>query len=195
MAKEGGGTRNYNPGSRAWTKRMDEYNGLLATGMYDRSRSAFDKSGGFYITHKDHDQITNHKEDKSDTAVEILASKGYRVYLDAEKSTISDNGKKKDGRIEKLSMDIKTINSAGENSIQRVVKKAALQGAKAVILYQNTPDMDEKYVRKKIYDEKEGLIYVAPKSTIAQIDWIIVVGSNGHVHRHNIAKERWRRGL
>lgn len=194
MAKAGGGTRNYSSNARVMASRRNEYDGLLATGNYDVARSAFDGSGGFYITHRDHNFVEESSKDKSETAIRVLSEKGYRVYLDSEKTTISDNGKKRDGHIEKLPMDIKTINSAGDNTVQRLVNEAAKQNARAVIIYQNTAEADEKYMRNQIYGEK-GVIAKAPLRTLHQIDWIIVVGSRGSVHRHNLMKERWRRGL
>lgn len=194
MAKPPGGTRNYNPNSKAWLNRYSEYNELLSTGNCDTNRSFFDTSGGFYVTHKEHDKIAHPDIDKSDIAINLLAAKGYRIYLDAEKTTISDSGKKKDGRIEKLAMDIKTINSDGKNTIKRNIEEAAKQKAKAVILYQNTPKMDKKYVLEQLYGE-DGFIMKSPKRAVLQIDWVIVIGSNGHVHRHNLIKERWKRSL
>lgn len=194
MSKQSGGTRNYKPNSKPWEKRYNEYTGLLATGNYDIARSFFDNSGGFCVTHKEHDEITEPNLDKSDLAVKYLAAKGYRIYLDSEKTTVSDNGKKKDGRIEKLPMDIKTINTVGKSTIKRAIEKAASQGAKAVILYQNTPKMDAKYVKDSLYGES-GVIMKSPRKVLSQIEWVIVVGANGHIHRHNLVKERYKRGM
>lgn len=192
MAKASGGTRNYSRNLKVMTSRRSEYEGLLATGLYDVTRSAFDNSGGFYITHKEHDRVSNPEEDKSDIAVSFLAMKGYRVYLDSERTTISDNGKKRDGRIEKSPMEIKTINKAGKSTVKNNIEDAAKQNARTVILYQNTPKADVKYIKEQIYGEN-GFIMKSPKKVVNQIDWVIVVGSNGHVHRHNIMEERSKR--
>lgn len=194
MGKESGGTRNYNPNSKAWEKRYNEYTGLLATGDYDIARSFFDNSGGFCVTHNEHNPVTQPDVDKSDIAVKYLTEKGYRIYLDSEKTTFSDNGKKKDGRIEKLPMDIKTINTVGKYTIKRAVEKASVQGARAVILFQNTPDMDAKYIKQALYGA-DGVVNKSPLKVLEKIDWVIVVGANGHVHRHNLIKERHKRGI
>lgn len=178
MAKSGGGTRNYRNNPKALAIRKAEYDGLMATGSYDVSRSFFDPSGGFYITHKGHDTIADPNKDKSDVAVKYLAAKGYRVYLDNEKATISYNGKVKDGRIEKLPMDIKTANSAGKWTLKHDLDYAAQQGANAVVVMQNNPAVNKAY----IIDQIGKMANYAKK----QVDWVFVVGMNGSVHRHRV---------
>ena len=178
MAKRGGGTRNYSNNPKVMATRRAEYDGLMATGSYDASRSFFDPSGGFYITHKGHDTIADHDKDKSDVAVKYLAAKGYRVYLDNEKSAISYNGKVRDGRIEKLPMDIKTANSAGKWTLKHDFDYAAQQGAKAVVVMQNNPAVNREYVTEQI----SKMTNYARK----QIDWVIVVGMDESVHRHKL---------
>ena len=86
-------------------------------------------------------------------------------------------------------MDIKTINLAGKHTIKRQLEKASTQNVKAVVLYQNNPLVDKNYVKNQIYGEN-GFIQKSPKNALEKIDWIIVVGSNGHVHRHDIRKEK-----
>ena len=103
MAKTSGGTRNYRNNPKAMKTRRKEYNSLMGSGNYDHTRSYFDASGGFVATHKEHNHITNHNEDKSDVASINLAKKGYKVYLDSEKSEIEfstgKNKKVRDGRV------------------------------------------------------------------------------------------------
>lgn len=146
----------------------------MLTGQYDSSRSRIDKSGGFYITHKEHDRIKNPDVDKSDIAADILARKGYKVYLDSEKSYI-EYDKKPDGRIYRSVMDIKTINSTGSRTIQNGLQDAEEQTATIAILMQNTPKMTRVYVEDQIkgYWNKGG-----------KIKEIIVVGMSGRIHRH-----------
>ena len=189
MDKRSGGTRNYSKQPRTLKKRHDEFDALMNTGVYDFARSFFDPSGGFAATHNEHNQVIDPAKDKSDVAVQYLAAKGYRLYLDSEKTTISDSGKKKDGRIEKLPMDIKTINNAGKSTIKRACEEAAKQGARCVILFQNTSAMDRKYVSEQLYG-KDGFLQKSPIKMVRQIDWVIVVGSNGHVHRHALFSHR-----
>lgn len=192
MAKKGGRTRNYGGKQNTLQKRLNEYHLLLATGDYDVSRSLFDNSGGFIATNKEHNLVVDSNEDKSEFGTRVLASKGYRLYLDGEKTTISDNGKKKDGRIEKSPMDIKTINVAGRNTIKGAVESAIAQGAKTVILVQNTPDMTIVYVKEQLYG-KNGVIMKSPLRVVSKVEWVIVVGMKGTVHRHNLIEERSKR--
>lgn len=178
MAKQSGGTRNYRNDAKTLDKRRAEFNSLMATGSYDSTRSYFDPSGGFFITHNKHNKITDAEKDKSDIAVKYLAAKGYRVYLDNEQSKISYNGKVHDGRIEKLLMEIKTANKVGKWSLKHDLDYAAQQGAKAVVVMQNNPLVDRAYVT----DQISKMANYAKK----QVDWVIVVGMNGNVHRHKI---------
>lgn len=184
MAKVSGGTRNY-AGKSTFAKREEEFNSLLATGMYDSNRSELHPSGGFYITHNDHNKITDHQKDKSDLAVKALAAKGYKVYLDSEQSTVY-GVKMRDGRIYTAKMDIKTINEVGKNTIKGRVEYAAKQGAEIVVLYQNTTAMDKKYVKQQI----DLIERKSPMKTFENIKMIIVVGANGHIHRHDIVARR-----
>ena len=181
MAKTSGGTRNYRNNPKAMNTRRNEYNSLMGSGNYDLVRSYFDASGGFVATHKEHNHITDHNIDKSDVASRLLAKKGYKVYLDSEKSTIKFETKK-DGRIYELPMDMKTIGEAGKNTIKRAIENASKQDAKVAILYQNTPKMDKQYVLSQI----ELFKTKSPQRARDKIEWVIVVGSNGNVHRHKM---------
>ena len=89
-------------------------------------------------------------------------------------------------------MDIKTINKAGEHTIKKRIEDASKQNVKAVVLYQNIDKMDKKYVLEQIYGEN-GFIQKSPKKAVEKIDWVIVVGANGNVHRHDIRKEKLKR--
>lgn len=188
MAKSSGGTRNYRNNTKTLTTRRKEFDTLMHSGFYDVSRSYFDPTGGFVATNKEHNEVKNPEIDKEKEATLFLANKGYKVYLDSERATIEFEPHN-DGRIYNISMDIKTINEAGNNTIKRQLEKASTQNVKAVVLYQNNPLVDKNYVKNQIYGEN-GFIQKSPKKALEKIDWIIVVGSNGHVHRHDIRKEK-----
>ena len=130
---------------------------------------------------KEHNHITDHNIDKSDVASRLLAKKGYKVYLDSEKSTIKFETKR-DGRIYELPMDMKTIGEAGKNTIKRAIENVSKQDAKVAILYQNTSKMDKQYVLSQI----ELFKTKSPQRARDKIEWVIVVGSNGNVHRHKM---------
>lgn len=181
MAKASGNTRNYNGNVKVMAARRSEFDSLMALPEYDRSRSLFDKSGGFVATHKGHDKVSDHNVDKSDVAVAVLAKKGYKVYLDNEKSTIEYRSKN-DGRIYTAKMDVKTINEAGANTIKTVMEKASKQGATTVILYQNTKSMTRSYVENQIQLFKDK----SPQQARKKINRVIVVGLSGRVHVHHI---------
>ena len=161
--------------------RRSEYNSLMGSGSYDLTRSYFDASGGFVATHNEHNHIKNHDIDKSDIASINLAKKGYKIYLDNEKATIMFQPKR-DGKIYKLPMDIKTIGEAGNNTIKSAIESASKQDAKVAILYQNTPKMDKHYVLSQL----ELFKTKSPQRARDKIEWVIVVGSNGNVHRHKM---------
>lgn len=178
MAKQSGGTRNYRGQSGTMRQRRDEYDTLLASGDYDASRSRFDNSGGFYIMHKDHNKVLDSNIDKSAFAVDALAQKGYKVYLDSEKNYIEFQ-KTADGRLYKSVMEIKTINSAGSSTINNALNQSAKQGASVAVIQQNTPDMTRGYVEKQIDWYRK-----TPRNK--GITQVIVIGSNGAIHRHKI---------
>lgn len=188
MAKASGGTRNYSGNTKVMQNRKNEFDELMYSGFYDTMRSYFDPSGGFVATNKEHNEVEDPNIDKEKEASLFLAKKGYKVYLDSERATVEFQTHN-DGRIYNLPMDIKTINEAGKYTIKRQLEKASTQNVKAVILYQNNPLVDKNYVKNQIYGEN-GFIQKSPKKALEKIDWIIVVGSNGHVHRHDIRKEK-----
>lgn len=188
MAKNSGGTRNYRNNPKALSTRRNEFDGLMHSGFYDVSRSYFDPSGGFVATNKEHNEVEDPNIDKEKEATLFLANKGYKVYLDSERATIEFEPHN-DGRIYNIPMDIKTINEAGKYTIKRQLERASAQNVKAVVLYQNSPLADKNYVKNQIYG-KNGFIQKSPKKALEKIDWVIVVGSNGHVHRHDIRKEK-----
>jgi len=178
MAKASGGTRNYSHRESTLAKRQGEFNQLMKSG-YDRSRSYFSPSGGFKATHEEHNKPLS--GDLAEERCNILADKGYRVYFDSEKASIEFQ-KNKDGRFEKYPMDAKTINAAGQYTIKRALESASKQEASVVVLIQNTKDMTRAYVENqlKLFAEK------SPKRSRDKIEWAIVVGMSGNVHRHKL---------
>ena len=194
--KTSGGTRNYSNKPATLAKRKEEFDDLMSSG-YDISRSLFDASGGFVATHEQHERIKKNDRniDKSDVAAELLAKKGYKVYLDSELAMI-EGIKNPDGRVYDYRMDIKTINEANDNTIRGAVERGikqlrnyentrGLKGMKkAIVLYQNTPDMDKNYVISQF----DKFVERSSKEFRNSVDLVIVVGSNGHVHRHFLDK-------
>ena len=94
MSKASGGTRNYSGNPKTMDKRESEFQAIVSTGNY--KDSYFDKSGGYYVVHKYHNEIADPNTNKEMYAAEVLAKKGYRVYLMSEKSYIT-GAKKTDG--------------------------------------------------------------------------------------------------
>ena len=146
MGKPGGGTRNYSHRPKIIAKRKAEFDGLVATGLYNESY--FDVSGGYYIAHEGH-AIKEDDESKERSAALALAQKGYRVYLMPDQSYVQGLSKS-DGFTEHAQMDIKTISNAGTATIRNAMEKASKQGAELVVLVQNTPAVTKDYVSQQI---------------------------------------------
>lgn len=94
MSKASGGTRNYSGNPKTMAKRESEFQAIVSTGNY--KDSYFDKSGGYYVVHNNHNKIADPNTNKEMYAAEVLAKKGYRVYLMSEMSYIT-GAKKTDG--------------------------------------------------------------------------------------------------
>lgn len=146
MAKPGGGTRNYSNRPKVMAKRKAEFDGLVATGSY--TESYFDKSGGYYVAHKDH-PIKEDAESRERFAVESLAKHGYRVYLMPDQSYVKGLSKN-DGFTEHAPMDIKTVTKTGTATIKNALEKASKQGAELVVLVQNSPAVTKDYITDQI---------------------------------------------
>ena len=178
MAKTSGGTRNYKWTATA-SKRSEEYSSLMETGEYsDGYKSG---SGGFYVLHKDHREIVHSNGDYSNVAARKLADKGYKVYLDSEKSAKIEE-KTPDGRVYSTKVDFKTINNAGKYTIKQAIEKASDQGVDTVVLYQRTKKMTREYVESQL----ELFATKGPKKARAEMKEVIVVGLSGNVHRHKL---------
>lgn len=181
MAKSSGGVRNYRNKPSTLSTRRKKYEYYIRRRDYDAERSYFDASGGYVVTHKLHKNITDVTKDKSDVAALFLAQKGFKVYLGKEISKISRE-RTKDGRIYESPMDIKTINTTGKYTIHSALKHAASQKAKTVVLFQGTKDMTRQYVESQIEFFKGNASKVARR----RIEWVIVVGQSGNIHRHKL---------
>lgn len=177
--KETGGTRNYAKQPKTLQKRRDEYDSLMATGNYDERLSYFDKSGGYVLVHKDHNKIA--KDSSEMKASEDLAKKDYMIRLESEKS-IRYKDKKFDGFIYDFPMDIKTVSTAGNNTIKNALEKASKQGAQKVIIRQGSPEITRSYIEGQIEKFKND----SPRRAVKKIKQVIVVGENGHVHVHDL---------
>lgn len=79
-------------------------------------------------------------------------------------------------------MDIKTINKAGKNTIKNAMESATKQNATVVILGQRTRRMTRAYVESQIrlFQEK------SPARAREKLEYVIVVGRRGTVHRHKL---------
>ena len=179
MAKASGGTRNYRNQPKTVDSRQSEFHSIITTGNY--KDSYFDKSGGYYVVHKDHNPIADSNVNKELYAAKILASKGYRIYLMGENSYITGS-KKTDGFEEHSVMDMKTINSAGDYKIENSLKKAASQGAEVAILIQNTKAMTKEYVKSQI----SMYLHYAKGDERGNLKEVMVIGLSGNVHRHKL---------
>ena len=187
MNKPTGGTRNFSSKPSTLKKRRKEFDNVLSKGDY--IESYFDKSGGYYVMHKNHNKIVhigelgegNRDDNREDYAAKILASKGYRIYMMGEKSYI-DKVKKSDGFGEHSVIDFKTINNTGSRTIDKALVKAREQNADVVVLIQNTPKMDRHYVDEQIqrYTDRTS------ESERGSLKYVWVVGLSGRVHRRKI---------
>lgn len=177
--KTSGSTRNYakQPGTLA--KRRAEFDSLMASGDYDRKKSYFDKSGGFYVWHNSHKPNKDSKAEKF--ASRSLAKHGYKVYLDKEKSN-KNFLSTKDGFIYNSPMDIKKVSKAGKFTIKSHLEKATKQGANTVIIVQGSKKITRQYIDSQIKLFKEK----SPRRAVGKLDYVVVVGKNGHVHRHKL---------
>lgn len=174
-----GGTRNYAHAPSTLRKRRDEYNRLMNSGDYDPERSKFYPSGGFYAVHRYHNNPESY--DAEEKAASVLAEKGYKIYLGDERNTISGKSVN-DGNIYHSRMDIKAITEVGPNTIKSRLEKATKQGATTAILVQTRSDMTRAYVEGQIQKFKE----FSPARARAKLEYVIVVGMNGSVHRHKL---------
>lgn len=161
----------------------------MATGLYDE-RSIFHESGGFAVVHKEHNRVPEKKKDenKEEFATRILAEKGYKVYLDSEKSTIKYE-KNNDGRIYQQKFEFKTINKDGDFRIKNRLEEASKQNVSTVVLIQNTTKMSRDYVERQI----DLFIDTSPRKAVEKINHVIVVGMSGNIHRRDIRKDKERR--
>jgi len=187
MTKQAGGTRYYSSSSAAYRSRRDVYDSLVATGNY--RESYFDESSGFYMIHKDHNEIVhigelgegNNNDNREDYAAQVLAKRGYRTYLMSEKSYI-EGVKKYDGFVDHAMIDVKTINSAGSRTIDKALTKASEQGVNVAILVQNTPKADKKYVLSQLKQYTDN----TPIEKRGNLTHVWVIGLNGKIHRHKL---------
>lgn len=179
MAKPGGGTRNYKPGSKTWQKRKTGYDALAATGSY--RDTMFHNSGGYYLIHNEHKDIDS-PTTKEQFAAQTLAEKGYRAYLMPDSSYV-EGFKKNDGFVDRAQMDIKTINTAGSYTIKNALAKASKQGAEIAVIVQNTKAMTKEYVDSQLRifsDSSEG-----KNNKTLKAAWIISMDGK-RIHRRPI---------
>lgn len=103
------------------------------------------------------------------------------MYLDSEKSD-KFKASTPDGKIEKFAMDVKTIGKTGKYIIKSTLEKASRQGSRAVVLMQGTKKMTRQYVERQIslFQQK------SPKRARDKMEYVIVVGASGNVHRHKL---------
>ena len=119
--------------------------------------------------------------DKSKRGGKKLARKGFRVCLESERSD-KFKASTPNGKIEKFAMDVKTIGKTGKYTIKSTLEKASKQGSRAVVLMQGTKKMTRQYVERQIslFQQK------SPKRARDKMEYVIVVGASGNVHRHKL---------
>ena len=178
MCKQSGGTRNY-ANTPTYDKRKGEYGVLMSSGDYVKGHLY--RSGGFYVIHKHHDKIVRKNNDYSDIAAQKLAKKGYKVYLDDERSFMQGDAKY-DGHVYKVRVDFKTIKEAGTSTMKKQIEKASKQGAEVVVFYQRSKSITKEYVLSQL----ELFRTKSPKLAREKIKEVYVVGLSGGVHRHKI---------
>lgn len=176
MSKPSGGTRNYSHRTKTLAKRRAEFDKVVAKGYY--RESYFDKSGGYYVIHKDHNNI-NGIENKEDFGAKALAKHGYRVYLMSETNYI-EGFKRNDGFVEHAIVDFKTMSTPGKYTLERNLKDASLQRAELCIVIQNSKDMTKEYV------ERQWEAYKAhAKGDEARVKALWVISMDGkRIHKH-----------
>lgn len=187
MTKQSGGTRRYDSSSVAYRNRRDTYDSLLATGDY--KESYFDESGGYYLIHKEHNEIRHTGElgegkdndNREDFAAKVLAQRGYKAYIMGERSYI-DGVKKSDGFVDHAMIDFKTINSAGIRTIDKALAKASEQGVNVAVLIQNTPKADKSYVLSQLKKFTDN----TPIEKRGNLTHVWVIGLNRKIHRHKL---------
>ena len=86
MSKASGGTRNYSGNPKTMAKRESEFQAIVSTGNY--KDSYFDKSGGYYVVHKYHNEIALVRQ-----ATYFTSKKGTKclrllVYQNGENKTV-----------------------------------------------------------------------------------------------------------
>lgn len=164
MAKTAGGNRTMseaaflegvNPVRIAESRR--EFDTFMATGNYDAARSVFYKKGGYYLVHKDRND-PNHEGDSpdfSDVAAKRLAKYGFRVRFEKENAYISrDRAHRVDGHVEGELHEFKTLNTAGTQAMERMLKKAAKQfdsdREMKVVYYIRDPKANAAYINGQL---------------------------------------------
>lgn len=103
------------------------------------------------------------------------------MYLDSEKSD-KFKASTPDGKIEKFAMDVKTIGKTGKYTIKSTLEKASRQGACAVVLMQGTRRMTRQYVESQLVLFRQ----MSPQKARDKMEYVIVVGTSGNVHRHKL---------
>lgn len=176
MSKPSGGTRNYSYRPKTLSKRRAEFDRIVAKGYY--KDSYFDKSGGYYVIHQDHNEI-NGTTNKENFGARVLAEHGYRVYLMSEKNYI-EGFKRNDGFVDHATVDFKTMSTAGKYTLERNLKDASLQKAEICVVIQNTKDLTTEYV------ERQWQAYKAhAKGNEAKVKALWVISMDGkRIHKH-----------
>ena len=174
--KTSGGTRNYASQPGTLGKRQGEFNRLMGTGNYDESNSYMDKSGGFVVVHNERKYNENELE-----AGKKLAKKGYKVYLDRERSTVAGQTAK-DGRLYQSPMDIKAIKTPGKWTLKSAMDYASKQGAETVVVLQRSSSVTREYITNQINLFREH----SPQRAKEKIKRVIVIGMDGSVHRRPV---------
>ena len=169
MVKLSGGVRTYGRGDKTYRKRLAEVGEMRASGKY--SLVEMGKGGGWYAIEKSH--APHHPEEIE--AAKILADKGYKVILKNE-AGLGLKIKTPDGYIFRASFEQRTPKSDGAVGVERALKHAREKKADIALIY----DKNKLYDRA---DVENGILKYEHYNKY-RFKQIIVVSSNGNIHRH-----------
>jgi hypothetical protein len=131
---------------------------------------AFDKkSGGYVVTHKEHNIKGNNGWQAEQVATRVLVKNGNKVILGSEKA--ADGVKVSDGLLNSKPFDIREIIGESSHTIGRSISTAGRKGVETVVLYFN----DIKYKRSDIERAYKGYINDKNAKTPRNVKEIICI--------------------
>lgn len=168
MVKVSGGTRKLKTGSKEWSARQKEVFEMQKLGKY--SSVTFHKEGGGYVAIEK--SKMKHKAEEVEAA-SMLASKGYKVILKDESGQVSTP----DGYLFKATFEQRTPTAGEAKGFKNSLEHAKKKKAEIAVVY----DKNYVYHRKDVDD---GIALYESLNSY-RFKQIIVIASDGKVHRHN----------